>query len=326
MFPKAKNETNTNIALINNGESQLQDIIIENETKDEENAIYEEEKNVHRSYKQTISKAIFYAIVIPIIYVFVITESYLTTSNAYHAFSWLATLFSVSYILCIIHTLCFSKQLCYHTIDYQIMNGITLNYIPSKLNIHHDKPWNSISKMAHIRGSSIYKWHTALMNYGSFSVISGAIIKLFDIQNNTAQEIVGVYLLLCGGIGGLIIANFEVYTSPSFSKKYNLCCDVIHTFGALNYAITGNLSYAMYNNFNISGCCLFTLTICVLIFYRVNRIYQYKRNFTNIDKVDKVAYGKWVHNMSVVNIGLEIGAIIPSAIAMCGLIYQFGSE
>ena len=201
------------------------------------------------------------------------------------------------------------------------MGGTSINYIPFKLNKHKHRPWNSISHMSHIRGSSVYKWHTALMNYGSFSVMAGAIMKLFDLNESTITEKIGVYCLLTGGIGGLIVANFEVYVSSSFARGYNRACDVIHTFGAFCYAIIGNLAFAMYNEFDWKGSLLFILTVVALVFYRVNRRWQYSKN---LGSVDKEGYERWVHNMSRLNIGWEISAIIPSAIAMCGLVYQFG--
>eukprot|EP01083_Nonionella_stella_P028287 77908_1 len=269
--------------------------------------------------RSTAWRRLFHSMLV-LLYILLIIIAYFNTSNAFHIFSWMSIFFSLSYVACVVDTLAFSTQLCYHTMEYTFMNGVSYNYIPHKINVHEDKPWDSISHLSHIRGSSISKWHSVLMMLGSFSILSGAITKLFKLETNTTQQVIGVYCLLSAAIGGIILANVEVYVSPSFSRKHNICSDVVHTFGAFCYAIIGNLAFALYNNFNFIGNCLFFLTISLLILYRVARKVQRERNLASVDN----KYEAWTHNMSRINIALEVSAIIPSAIAMCGVVYQFG--
>ena len=158
-------------SLITADDTINQHIITETEKEDTIHHYDDHELQQLQSRNKSTVKLIFYLVSV-VIYIFLLITIFLNTSNTYHAFSWLATIFSVSYILCVIHTLLFSTNLHHHTIEYTSMNGMSHNYIPHKLIKFEYKPWNSISHMSHIRGSSVYKWHTALMNYGSFSVNS----------------------------------------------------------------------------------------------------------------------------------------------------------
>ena len=282
-----------------------------------------------------IFQKIFEFIFLPIIYTSLFITAWFTISNAYHVFSWIAIITSISYILCVVHTLLFSTHLHFHTIDYKPVPGMSHNYIPYKLNKHVNKPWDSVSHMSHIRGSSIYKWHSTLMSYGSFAGLSAAICKLFQIYGGdyghessemhySNYQIAGVWCLLFGGLGGLILVNFEVYASPTFSKGYNVGCEIIHVFGAFCYAIIGNLAFAMFNEFNAISVCLMIGALSLLAAYRLNRLYQYRKNL-NKDQ-DKEQYEKWVHNMSRINIGVEVCGITFSVIGVCVMIYQLGES
>eukprot|EP01084_Bolivina_argentea_P242318 406547_1 len=147
---------------------------------------------------------------------------------------------------------------------------------------------------------------------------------MFHPETNTTQQRVAVYCLLCASIGGLILANTEVYISPSFSNKSNLFSHILHLFGAFCYGILGNLAFAMYNNWNWTANGLFFSTILILIVFRINRVVQSRGNVDSNSQNED--YTKWVHNMSRVNIALEVVAISLSIIAMSALVYQFGYE
>eukprot|EP01083_Nonionella_stella_P028288 77910_1 len=271
--------------------------------------------------RSTAWRRLFHSMLV-LLYILLIIIAYFNTSNAFHIFSWMSIFFSLSYVACVVDTLAFSTQLCYHTMEYTFMNGVSYNYIPHKINVHEDKPWDSISHLSHIRGSSIYKWHTVLLMLGSFSMLSSTITKMFHLETNTTQQRVAVYCLLCASIGGLILANTEVYISPSFSRNVNLCSDYVHTFGAFCFLIIGNLAFTMYNGFHWMGNVLLASAIFVLILYFVVRMIEPQRNLASAD--DK--YEKWVHNMSRINIGLEVLSFVPCTIAWSAIMYQFGEK
>ena len=139
----------------------------------------------------------------------------------------------------------------------------------------------------------------------------------------TKQQMIGIYMLLWSGIGGLIVANVEVYFSPTISNKCNLIMDIIHTLGAFIHIIFGNVAYLFYNHFNMFSINLLCITIFLVIVFRINRSYQYKLYLIESEKQMNDEYEKWVDNISRIKISLEIAAITPSLIAMCLLIYQF---
>ena len=211
--------------------------------------------------------------------------------------------------------------------DLTTMDGITHNYIPSKLNKNKHYPWKSASQMSHIRGSSVHKWHTTLIGYGSFAGVAACIMKLFEIHQDDnlspKHQIIAVYIALIASIGGLILVNFEVYASPIFSKRYNICCEIIHTFGAFCYGVLGNFSFAFWYNFDFVAVSLLVVTIGMLIIYRGNRWYQYRKKLNN---TDMDGYEKWVHNMSRANVGIEVGAIGIAAIAGSVTLHRFGDN
>ncbi len=246
-------------------------------------------------------------------------------TNLYHAFSYLALIFSITYLLFVFNVLMFASQLYAYTVDYKLLKGSVSNFVPAKVSANRKTPWSSISHLAHVRGSFIYQWHTTLMHYCSFSLLVAAITKLIEIneEHPSTRIAVSVYLLLFGALGGFVLTNFEVYVSNSFSERYNFLSEAIHLAGAFSYLVIGNFSFALYSSFSIFSCFLLTIAVIGLIAHMWNKQYQYKKYKGSDSSEDD---HEWAHAMSKFNIATEIGAIIPSAIAMCTLVYQLGDR
>ena len=94
---------------------------------------------------------IFYISLITGIYSTVLIKAYYNTTNVYHAFSWIATLCALSYVLFTIHVLLFVKKLYRYSIDYVLMEGSNYNLLRQKINKHYYESWNSICHLSHIR-------------------------------------------------------------------------------------------------------------------------------------------------------------------------------
>eukprot|EP01084_Bolivina_argentea_P066188 120650_1 len=315
----------TNIA--GNETASVAEKNVNNDHESVGNALYNKMENRNKDdLMHVFGKRIFYGIIIPSIYMVVFIFAYFNTLNIYHLIGWFGSVLSITYVLCVINVLLFSTKLCFHSVEYQLLEGINYNYVPSKIYIDRNKPWNSISQVAHIRGSTLHKLHATLMGYGSFGGIIVAVMKIFDIHtvksDYNQQQISAVYLFLFAGIGGMIVANIEVYISPSFPNNYNLIFDAVHTVGAFLYAIIGNISFMFYNDMDMFSVFVFAATIVSLIVYKINMECQYKRKLNNANE----NYDKWVHNISKINIGIEVTGISFSALAMCMLTYQFGNE
>eukprot|EP00484_Ammonia_sp_Unknown_P002688 CAMPEP_0197056866 /NCGR_PEP_ID=MMETSP1384-20130603/90488_1 /TAXON_ID=29189 /ORGANISM="Ammonia sp." /LENGTH=367 /DNA_ID=CAMNT_0042491043 /DNA_START=23 /DNA_END=1126 /DNA_ORIENTATION=+ len=287
-----------------------------------------ESKTPSSTAKWRIRKFIFYITAIILCILLCVFYS-LQTHNVYHVFSWLAALCSFSYWTNVIYILLFSTNLCYHNVHYKLQPGTKNNYLPERVTIDVQKPYDSISHLSHIRGSSIHKWHTTLITYGSWAVIAAATVRLFEEAEATherqplcTRQVIAVWCVLCGGIGGLIVTLFEVYVSPTFSSRRNWCCGWIHTFGAFCYFLVANMAFAVFNGpYDWRGYVLFLSTMVSLAGYGINKNLQYKKNLNN-PQVDD--YAKWVHNMSRINVAWEVGSVIPSVIAICTVVYQFG--
>eukprot|EP01084_Bolivina_argentea_P141963 249432_1 len=266
---------------------------------------------------------LFYGLLLPISVTGLILGIYIGTSNAFHCISWFATFASMCFVLFYIKTLLFSKNICFIEMKYKCMNGC--NYIPNGVNKDYGRSFDSVSMMSHIRGSTIHKYHTFFVNLGSISVLFGSIIKLFDMNdNNNMQEKIGIYMLLCAGIGGVVHGNIEVYSSPSYSIKYNLTLGYIHLFGVFLYIVFGVISFLLYTNMNLISLILCGCSVLFLIVYKCNAYYQWNKHTKQNEK--NINYIMLTNKRSKINMSMELLAIIPSVIAMCTIIYEFGNE
>eukprot|EP01083_Nonionella_stella_P130365 395624_1 len=287
---------------------------------------------VHREYTQELQdneapisntmRIWFYAVLCPFLYggtcSFYIMNQ--TAFNVYHLVSLLASLSSVTCVLLYVRILLFARNICYFEMQFKKTNAV--NYIPNGMIMDEGRSFDSMSMISHARGTSMNKYHTLYVNLGSTTVLMGALIKLFDLEDSSWQQVFGVYLLMFAGIGGMIAANFEAYSSPTYSVRYNLAIGYLHLFGAFLYTIFGSLSFFMYCN-SVSSCIALAATVLLLFAYRVNAYYRFKKDAAEQTNDN---YIKRTNKRSKVNIGMELLAFIPSIVSMCTVLYQFGES
>eukprot|EP01083_Nonionella_stella_P013715 38590_1 len=168
------------------------------------------------------TKALFYGVLCPSVFGALCPLYNVTPFNMYHLVSLFASVSSAAFVLFYVHVLLFARNVCYFEMTFQKINGI--NYIPYGMVVDKGRSFDSLSMIAHVRGSTIHKHHTFYVNFGSFSVLMGALMKLFDLRDHSEplQQTIAVYMLMIAGIGGIMHGNIEVYSSPTYSVRYNL--------------------------------------------------------------------------------------------------------
>ncbi len=210
-----------------------------------------------------------------------------------------------------------SQQLHVSTLTHKALDGHETNFLPEYYP-RENLPWNSVSHLVHMRGSSAHKVHTTLVTYHASALVVVATIKIFDPTKPTNQhEKQAAYCLLTAALGGLAVATFEVYVSLAFSYMYNLLFTFLHVVGTLLYTVIGGFSVAYYNHFNSWSTLLFAIVVLGVFGHIMNRIYRYQY-------VDEEKSPNEVHRISCINIAIEMVALVPAATAMCLLAYQFG--
>eukprot|EP01084_Bolivina_argentea_P215176 365293_1 len=102
----------------------------------------------------------------------------------------------------------------------------------------------------------------------------------------------------------------------------------IHLFGGACYGILGNLSFAVYNNFNFISCLLLFCMLTFAVVYKIYKGYQYKKRVPIYDEMieSEDEYDEWVHRMSQINVGLEVIGLFIAIICMDWLGYQLGDH
>ena len=255
-----------------------------------------------------------FKLVISCIYTGLFMMAYYNTNNIYHIASWIATFSSISFILFYINILLFGTNLCSYQIHYELLNKI--QYIPYNITLEQNIPWTSLSMIAYANGSTVHKYHTLLVNTGSFAIVYGSMTKLFALRENVYQyklhEIIAIWFLFLGGIGGIIHGNIEIASQINNKLK----C-YVHYLGVFLYAIIGNIACVLYNDMDWISCILFGSTVVWLAIYQAISSCLLRKT----KKGDK----DWVNNVSKIHLFLELVGITPSAIAMCLMIYEYGS-
>eukprot|EP01084_Bolivina_argentea_P247061 413369_1 len=278
------------------------------------------EKTYGDVYVYKLTAKVFYMTM----YIILFIGSVLYVSNIYHLFSSLATFFTVSFILFYFDILLFANNLCHHELKYKLLHG-SMNYVSDDITINKHKPICSISMSAHIDNSRMQKLFSLFINCGCMVIISAASSKLFDVKLNyklyDIKQLIAIYFLLSAGCGGIIFTTFNVYRT--YPNKSNMVTQYLHYFGVFLFAILGNLSFLLYNNANFTSVMLFTSTLLILTIYKLGVFTQESNDKTLVNDEE---ISKWSNKMSKINIVFELLAVIPSAVAICSVVYQFGNE
>jgi len=269
--------------------------------------------------------------------------------NAYQAIAFLS-LFTctTTYHLYALHIMCFSEDLCMHTLEYSPMNGNDSYIIPQSPRPDHRVPWKSISHVSHLRGSTSNKLHSIIVSAGSTLAIAECIFWFFEPAHSGCEshQTVAVWFLFFSSIGAFVLANIESHGSPSFSKLKNQCLVGIHTVAGLTFVFMGTLGYFIWTAGKPLSVLLFTITMIFGVIYGIGRGYQKRRNMKGVQieddraNMDEMAVklddkedddnGEneklWVHRMSMFNVGTEIVSIFCTCMATNLLAYSMGDD
>jgi len=314
------------ILISDTSSSTLQEVIVtpQSADKDQQSLIVpDDDQNMNKGASCWL-KWLFSVIVISN-YMILIFALIMKTKSAVHLLTWFFTVTTTTYVLLVMHTLLFTKQLCYHTVEYDLMRGSSSNYLPKQINVHHQVPYETICHIAHIRGTTINKWHSTLVGYGGVTMLNAAIIKIFDGYTGAVvynvQERAALILWVLAIFGGLLAVNFEIYVSPSFSKRWNCMAHAIHLYGGATYGLFGTLAYAVYCGFNFFSSLMIFCSLLLCVLWKTAKMYQDKKRIAMFADEEQ-ENAEWVHFMSQINVGIEVAGLFPSALGLILLGYQ----
>ena len=98
-----------------------------------------------------------------------------------------------------------------------------------------------------------------------------------------------------------------------------------HVYGGATVGLFGTLSYAVYNAFNFVSSLLLFCGLLLAVIWKVGRYYQNRKRMEMF--VDEEQENEqWVHLMSQFNVGIEVGGLFISVVAMILLEYQLDEE
>lgn len=287
---------------------------------------------------ERVAKGIFSLIAI-CAYTSLLVLLWIHTYNAIHVTAWFGALTSSTYTMVVYYQLLFSDSLCYHTTDFQLMNGSSSslpNYLPDKAKAHPTIPYETVCHMSAMRGSTMHKLHITCVGYGSCSVATAAIMKLFELKGRPsgspahAQQVAAAVFLLMSTVGGVMAATFEVYGSPSFSKAWNQCTRVLHLSGGLSYGLFGCLSLCAWNGFDAVSVVLLTMSLSVAVLWKSQMVCQKRKGIAwNVyDDLEKESqeHDQRVHRQSQICVGLEVLGMAISTVCMVWAAYRMGDD
>ena len=220
------------------------------------------------------------------------------------------------------------------------MNGSSSslpNYLPHTAKAHPSIPYETVCHIAHFRGSTVHKLHSTLIGYGSLFIFTAAVMKLFDLRGTDggahsahAQHVTAAVLLLLGTLGGVLIATFEIYGSPSFSKTWNQCTRGVHLTGGLSYGILGCLSLCVWNGFDVVSVLLLTMSLSLGVLWKSQMMYQKRKGmawdvYADLDKEEQ-EYDHRIHRQSTINVGLEVLGLTISTVSSIWAAYRMGDD
>lgn len=130
------------------GSSTLDAITITANSNDKEQSLITPDDKDGCSTNLNIKKWLFSVIAVSN-YLLLAFLAFKRTHTAVQMLTWLMALCSSTYVLLVAHTLLFSKKLCYHTVDYELMRGSSSNYLPRQINVHHQIPYETICMFAY---------------------------------------------------------------------------------------------------------------------------------------------------------------------------------
>ena len=299
-----------------------------------------------------IALVAFYSIAV-VLYLSLFALACVNVKNAHHLISFLSWYTTTTYHLYVVHILCFSDDLCKHVLEYKDMNGSTGYLIPQSPRAIYRQPWDSISQLSHLRGSTANKFHSIIVSLGCTMGLTQSCFKLFEIHDSLCAPhyTVGVWFQLIACIAGIVLANVESNGSPSFSNLKNNCMLITHAVAGLIWGFGATLGYLIWSESAPFPVFLFTLSMIFSTIYITLRVYQKRKRETKgfiIDETHSASDEKAVkldsqisddtdddvseeekrrvHRMSLINIGTEMVPICCACVALNLQAFEWGNK